>query len=82
MELVYKAETEKDINDLADCALSIRAVVALAKETQESDIKDDLYWEKIETFTLIETLLKPILTFLTDEATDIYGGRLKIKKPA
>jgi hypothetical protein len=72
MKLEYKAETEDDIADLADCALSIRALASQGKLVQRADIKDEFYYDKIHTFTLIETLLEPILTFLTDDAPDIY----------
>jgi hypothetical protein len=32
----------------------------------EYDVKGERYYEKIQTFALIEVLLEPILTFLTD----------------
>jgi hypothetical protein len=81
MKLEYKAETEDDIADLADCALSIRALASQGKIAQKADIGDEFYHNKIRTFTLIETFLEPILTFLTDEAPDIYetkqGGTME-----
>jgi hypothetical protein len=79
MKLEYRAETEEDIVDLLDCALSIRALVSQGKKIQKTDIKDEFYYDKIQTFTLIETLLEPILTFLCDDAPTLYSGRKKIK---
>jgi hypothetical protein len=76
--LEYKAETEEDINDLTDCALSIRALARLGKKIQENDKNNEFHYEKIRTFELIETLLEPVLTVLCRDAVDVYGGRKKI----
>jgi hypothetical protein len=87
MKLEYKAETEDDIADLAECALSIRALASQGKIAQKADTGDEFYHDKIQTFTLIETFLEPILTFLTDDAPDIYkaentmqGGTVETKE--
>jgi hypothetical protein len=80
MKMVYSAETEEDIVDLCDCALSIRALVRQGKKIQQADIGDEFYHDKIRTFTLIETLLEPILTFLCDDATGFITGTKKAKK--
>jgi hypothetical protein len=82
MEMVYRAETEEDIADLADCALSIRALASQGKKIQRADIEDEFYYDKIQTFTLIETLLEPILTFLCDDAADLIFSSKKAKKGA
>jgi hypothetical protein len=79
MKMVYSAETEEDITDLADCALSIRALVRQGRKIQQTDIKNEFYHDKIQTFTLIETLLEPILTFLCDDATDLIPAQSKEK---
>jgi hypothetical protein len=79
MEMVYSAETEEGIGDLADCALSIRALVRQGKKIQQTDIEDEFYYDKIWTFTLIETLLEPILMFLCD---DVIPVSKKVKKRA
>jgi hypothetical protein len=69
MKMEYGAETEEDMEALTDCALSIRTLVRQGKKIQELDIGDELYYEKIQTFTLIETLVEPILTFLCYDAS-------------
>jgi hypothetical protein len=80
MKMAYSAETEEDIADLCDCALSIRALVRQGKKLQQADTGDEFYYEKIQAFTLIETLLEPILTFLCDDV--LMAGWKKAKKRA
>jgi hypothetical protein len=80
MKMVYSAETEEDIDNLADCALSIRALVRQGKKIQQADTRDEFYHDKIQTFTLIEALLDPILTFLCNDAIDLITGLKKAKK--
>jgi hypothetical protein len=79
LKLEYRAKTEEDINDIVDCAFSIRALVRHGKQLQEKDTKDEFFYEKLNAFDLIGMLLDPILTFLCDDAMDIYGGRKKIE---
>jgi hypothetical protein len=80
MKMVYSAETEEDISDLLDCALSIRALARQGKQVQRNDTEDELYYEKIQAFMLIETLLEPILTFLCDDAPYLVTGTKETEK--
>ncbi len=69
LEIVYRAETVNDINELCGALLKVADITRKAEAVIQIHVPDDYYLFK-NIFELIRLLIKPATTFLNTDAID------------
>lgn len=80
LEIVYRAETEDDINELCGALLKVEDITRMAEAVIQMHVPDDYYLFK-NTFELIRLLIKPATTFLNTDALDLVKAYNKKPHP-
>jgi len=71
LEITYRAETESDLNNLAESLLMVRSITLMSKKFVETRLElEEGYHDLATSFDTIKMLIEPALTFLCYDAID------------